>query len=259
VENYRTEEEQLESLRRWWDDNGRSTIAAVVIALAVGVGWQGWKGHRQEQREAASDLYQSLLQNLGDEHSGEPGGAAAALAGQLKADFGGSTYAQFAALQLARLAVERKALDEAEAELRWVLGHADQGSDTARVARLRLARVLAAAGEAEQALSILGEVDEGPYRASYALARGDILLGLDRREEARAAYEAALMLSAAQPGQLGSATLRQKLQSLSPVPPQPVDGAADAGSAPAGPASVEPEQAPAESGGAVPPGDAADE
>ena len=34
MEQYRTEEEQVEALRKWWDENGRSTVIAVIIALA---------------------------------------------------------------------------------------------------------------------------------------------------------------------------------------------------------------------------------
>ena len=47
MEEYRTEEEQVEALRRWWDENGRSTIAAIVIALSVGFGWQAWKSNEE--------------------------------------------------------------------------------------------------------------------------------------------------------------------------------------------------------------------
>ena len=49
MEPYNTEEEQVEALRRWWDENGRSTIAAIVIALAAGFGWQAWQKHDQGQ------------------------------------------------------------------------------------------------------------------------------------------------------------------------------------------------------------------
>ena len=34
MEEYRTEEEQVEALRRWWNENGRSTIVAIIVALA---------------------------------------------------------------------------------------------------------------------------------------------------------------------------------------------------------------------------------
>ena len=226
MEAYRTEEEQLEQLRRWWNDNGRSTVVAIIVALAIGFGWQGWKQYGESQREGASDLYQRMLQAFGAPAiSPEQRNIALQLAEQLKTDFGSTTYAQFAALQLARAAVADNDLAEAQAQLRWVLGQADKNSDVARVTQLRLARVLAAAGEADQALGILDEGDPGPYRGSYALARGDILLSLGRRDEAKEAYSAALRLAAADQGGIDLAVLQQKLQALSPAPVKPVEDA----------------------------------
>jgi len=224
VDQYRTEEEQVEALRRWWDENGKSTIAAIIIALSVGFGWQTWKSNDQQQRENASDIYQAMLQAMGaGDASAEQGLAGIDLAERLKADYSGSTYAQFAALHLARLAVTNNDLSEAEAQLRWVLGKADRGSDTALVAQMRLARVVASSGDTDQALAILQEVGEGPYQASYAVARGDILLALGRNDEARVAYNQALMLAASSQGQIDMPALEQKLQSLNPVPARTID------------------------------------
>ena len=232
MEVYRTEEEQVEQLRRWWDENGRSTIVAIIVALGVGFGWQGWKHYNESQQEGASDLYQRMLQAFSAPAiSPEQRTIALQLAEQLKLDFSGSTYAQFAGLQLARAAVDGNDLAEAQAQLRWVLGQADKNSDVARVAQLRLARVLAAAGEPDQALGILEQGGEGPYKGSYAVARGDILLSMGRRDEAREAYQAALMLAAADQGGVNLVVLQQKLQALSPVPVQLIEDADDAGPA----------------------------
>jgi predicted negative regulator of RcsB-dependent stress response len=228
VDQYRTEEEQVEALRRWWDENGKSTIAAIVIALSVGFGWQAWKANVQRQQENASDIYQAMLQAMGSgDASAEQASAGIGLAQQLKADYGGSTYAQFAALHLARIAVDNKDLPEAEAQLRWVLGKADRGSDVALVAQMRLARVVASSGDTDQALAILQEVDEGPYQASYAVARGDILLALGRDDDARVAYNQARMLAGSGQGQINMPALEQKLQSLNPVPASTFGAAAE--------------------------------
>jgi predicted negative regulator of RcsB-dependent stress response len=139
------------------------------------------------------------------------------LAEQLKADYSSSTYAQFAALHLAAMAVQDNSLSEAEAQLRWVLGKASSGSDIAQIAQLRLARVLASSGDTDQALAILAG-EEGSFSASYAIARGDVLLGAGRTGEARDAYTQALALSAGAGGNLQ--VLQQKVQSLTPVPPK---------------------------------------
>ena len=38
----RTEEEQLEAIKRWWKENGTSLIAGVAIAAAGVFGWNAW-------------------------------------------------------------------------------------------------------------------------------------------------------------------------------------------------------------------------
>ena len=229
MDQYRTEEEQVEALRRWWDENGRSTIAAIVVAVAVGFGWQAYKSNDQQKQENASDLYQSMLKGIAQTGAtAEQEEAVVDIAEQLKDDYSGSTYAQFAALHLASRAVGDNDLAEAEAQLRWVLGKAAKGSDTAEVAQLRLARVLAAAGDADQALAILAQAGEGPYQASYAVARGDILLMQGREEEAREAYANARILAGDAQGQVNLPSLEQKMQSLMPVPARSIDMAGQA-------------------------------
>ena len=217
MEEYRTEEEQVEALRRWWNENGRSTIVAIIVALGVGFGWQGWKSQQQGQQEQASNIYQALLKAVGAAEDPEQRQLGISLVEQLKTDYAGTTYAQFAALHMAAIAVTDGNLAEAEAQLRWVLGKASAGSDTAQVAQMRLARVLAAAGDTEQALAIL-EDDGGSYQASYAAARGDILLVAGRNDEAREAFKQALALSASGGAGVNLPALQQKLQSLTPVP-----------------------------------------
>jgi predicted negative regulator of RcsB-dependent stress response len=219
VEQYRTEEEQVEALRRWWNENGKSTVAVIVIALAAGLGWQAWQRESGNQREQASDLYQALLR-ANDTPAPSSGPQGVELAERLKTEFSGSSYAQFAALQLAAMAVQDGNLAEAEAQLRWVLGKAASGSDTAQVAQLRLARVVAAAGNTDQALDILTKADPGAYAASYALAQGDILLAASRNDEARDAYTRAMTAAGSGSPGVNLVVLQQKLQSLTPIPPQ---------------------------------------
>lgn len=210
MESYRTEEEQVEALKGWWKENGRGILIGVVLALGLGFGWQGWQKSQQLAAENASVLYQQMLQALAleEEQGAEP---AKALAARLKDEHRGTTYAQFAALHLARLAVGDKQLSEAETELRWVLAMASAGDDIHQAAQLRLARVLAARGESDEALAMLsGAVTD--FAASYALARGDILLELGREDEALVAYEAAA--SAIEPGSPMPETLEDKIQFL---------------------------------------------
>lgn len=219
MESYSTEEEQVEAIRRWWDENGKSTIVAIVVALSAGFGWQAWKGHEAQQGEVASSIYQSMLENLDSENRTVVQlETATDLAAQLKTEFSSTSYAQFAALHLASQAVSQDQLPEAETQLRWVLSKAGKGSDVAQVTELRLARVLAASGKADQALEILQSTGTVSYAASYAVAKGDVLLQLGRKDEARDAYTDALTLMGPEANQLNLVTLNQKLQSLNPIP-----------------------------------------
>lgn len=216
MESYRTEEEQVEAIKRWWEENGRNLIIAVAVALSLGFGWQAWQSNREEQSRAASSIYQRMLEALGSEGDTDPANARS-LAGQLKSDFGSSPYARFAVLHLARLAVEDGDLSRAETELRWVVSKADKSSDIYQVAQLRLARVTAAQGNVEQALAILEDGTDTAYAGAYALARGDILMAADRQEEARDAYAVAQL---SVEGDQLPPVLSQKLEHLNPVAPR---------------------------------------
>jgi predicted negative regulator of RcsB-dependent stress response len=226
VDSYRTEEEQVEALRRWWDENGKSVIAGIIIALGVSGGWQYWQSYSKSQAESASSLYQDMLQNAsGVELSDEQRSRALDTAEALKSGFGNSAYAQFAALHMARLAVEVGELEVAEAELRWILTDSRPGPDVKAVTQQRLARILAARGEGDQALAMLESADS-PYATSYAMSRGDILMQMGRTDEARLAYEQARLLAATADRPLNLAQLEQKLQVLSPVPARELPAAA---------------------------------
>lgn len=214
MEEYRTEEEQVEALRRWWQENGRSIVTAIVIALAAAFGWQAWQSHQEQTQEQASNTYQALLRALGAPGSASDSPLAGELAEQLKGEYSSTTYAQFAAMHMAAKQVNEGKLEDAEANLRWVLGKSAVGSDMAQIAQLRLARVLAAAGETDQALAILDESDPGPYAASYAAAIGDAQFAAGNNTAARDAYIQALALLGGADTGLSPSSLQQKIQSL---------------------------------------------
>jgi predicted negative regulator of RcsB-dependent stress response len=220
VDTFRTEEEQVEALRRWWDDNGRSTLIAIVIALAASFGWQGWKQHQVQQAESASIRYEELLeatQQSGDESQLT---TIRHLAEELKSSYSGSVYAQFASLHLARMAVMENDLESAEHELRGVLTM-NPPAEVRVLAELRLARVVAARGNPQGGMEILNTAEVGAYEPAYAEARGDMYVQMGQAELAVQAYENALGLAAAA-GVGASESLQLKLQSLTPVPAREV-------------------------------------
>lgn len=193
----RTEEEQLQALKAWWQENGKSLVLGVGLAIALVLGWQGWQARQQQQAATASALYQNLteaaqLQAMSTEDDSQYA-TAQHLAEQLKTDFADTTYARYAGLLLAAMHVQQKAFVEAQAELDWVLSASDELDSIKRVATLRKAALMQQQGDAEAALSVVQGLDAGSFEAEKQELLGDLYLSLGQREQARGAYDAALL------------------------------------------------------------------
>ena len=187
----RTEEEQLESLKEWWSKNGKSMIIGVAVAVAGIGGWKAWESHQISTAETASQLYSELNQVVMNATGDERQQQADLIIDRLTSEFGNSVYSDYARLFAARLAVERDALDEAQAHLRSTL-------DTTKidaielVVRLRLARILNSQEKLDEALSLLDVADAGGFTTEFQSLRGDLLMSKGDALKAREAYQRAL-------------------------------------------------------------------
>lgn len=182
-----SDDDELAGLKDWWQRNGKPLVAGGALALIAVFGWQAWQKYQSNQAQGASIVYQQLLESALTP-SGQPDAAkVATLAGQLKSDFGGTQYAQYGSLFVAKVAVEAGKLDDAAAELRSVVDK--PANDTlGELARQRLARVLAAQDKADEGLKLLeGDADQA-YLASREELKGDLLVKLGRTDDAHAAY-----------------------------------------------------------------------
>lgn len=187
------DEEQLETLKRWWSQNGVPILSAVVLVGGGWFGWQFWQDSRTENAAEASHLYAGMLQQLAtyEEAGAEDGSRVAASAQTLKDLHGKNQYGRYAGLVLARLAVDDGDLDAAAGQLRWVVDSArDPG--LAHLASLRLARVEAARGNDTEALALLQVAVPEPLMSLYAELEGDIHLRRGDGAAASAAYRRAL-------------------------------------------------------------------
>lgn len=190
--DYRTEEEQIELLKKWWAENGRSTVAGVVIALLGYLSWAGWTSHRQSRIEAAADLYQQLSFVPPGQDPAAYKAKALEIAGQIKADYPETTYAAFAALHLASDRVAKGDLPGAREMLEWALAQKPEAS-LEPVIRIRLGQVLYAAADYEAALKVLDAVGSvEAWRAASEELRGDIRQAQQQPDKARESYQAAL-------------------------------------------------------------------
>jgi len=106
-------------------------------------------------------------------------------------NYSGTPYASLTALTLSKLALDKSDYTSAAAQLRWILDNSgDAGLQ--HVARLRLARVVAAENKPDLALSLLNESDTSGFTTLYQETRGDILLQQGKAEEAATEYSKAL-------------------------------------------------------------------
>ena len=190
------DDEQVEALKRWWAENGRSTLIAVVLAVGGTLGWQQYQGWSEQQRELASDAWSSALVKLDSADSAQQDEGLAGAARVIE-DYPGTTYARFAALKLAAIAVQNENLTDAEKWLRQALASGAQADELGQLIQLRLARVLVASGDESAALKILSQQSQA-YGVSYATARGDLHLAAGRPKDALAAYREARAASLAE-------------------------------------------------------------
>ncbi|QZI71902.1 tetratricopeptide repeat protein [Pseudomonas protegens] len=185
-----TEDEQLAELKDWWQRNGKPLVTGGLLALVIVFGWQAWHKYQNNQSQGASVLYQQLLETTLTP-DGKPDAARVAdLAGKLNSEFGGTAYAQYGNLFVAKVAVDTGKLDDAAAQLKAVLDK-PASSALGEVARQRLAQVLAAQNKADEALKLLeGDADKA-FLATREELKGDLLVQLGRVDEAHAAYQKA--------------------------------------------------------------------
>ncbi|HVP08661.1 MAG TPA: tetratricopeptide repeat protein [Burkholderiales bacterium] len=181
------EQEQLAQLRGWWKDNG-TTIAAVLLAVAVGAaGWQGWRYWQAKQASEAAALYDGLVKAMqaGDAKALRDSG------GTLVESYPRTLYASMGALAAARFHFERGELKDARAQLQWVTERSPS-EELRDVARLRLAGVLLDDKAYDEALALLGAKHAEAMAAQYAALKGDVLVAKKQPAEAKAAYRLAI-------------------------------------------------------------------
>jgi predicted negative regulator of RcsB-dependent stress response len=100
-------------------------------------------------------------------------------------------YAVDSALMMAKVAVDQGQLEEAAAELSWVMDK--KGKDPiGLVARLRLAQVQYAQADYTAALATLTAADAAEFNSAYEELRGDIYSAMADHEQAQQAYQLAL-------------------------------------------------------------------
>lgn len=186
-----SDEEQVQALKRWWDENGTSLILTLGLGIAALVGWNWWQASQKAEVEQSFGEFQVLISQLDEvEQSPQDEVKIAALdyqAQQIMENFPNSYYASFAAFLRAKQAVADEDYDAAIEELQWVR---EQQSDNevGLIATLREAQAHFAKGDGEQALSLLDVADAESFAPAFEELKGDVLMSLERYQDAHLAY-----------------------------------------------------------------------
>jgi predicted negative regulator of RcsB-dependent stress response len=211
MEDYLTEEERVEALKRWWKENARSVFVGIGFGALIVAGWNIWQTRQQQQSEQASTVFDQLLKADEEKHPD----AALKLGERLVEEFPSSSYAVYGRLFAAKYKAEQGDLAGAKGLLLTLLANS-KDDNVRHLARLRAGQVMLSLNEEEDALKLIEAPEAklgGSYQALYAELKGDLLMSLKRDDEARAAYQ-----QARQAGQV-SPLMELKLQDLAAPKP----------------------------------------
>lgn len=181
------EYEQGEQVRKWVKENGIAVVVGVALALALIFGWRQWQTHQKNTEAQAASQF-TVVQNAMQANNKQALGAAL---GDLQKNYAKTPYAAFASAAAAEYEVGKDDLKQAAQNLQWAVAHSKQPA-LQDLFSLRLARVLLAQDQAQQALTVLEKIPAGDFTAVAAELRGDALLKLGRADAARTAYQDAL-------------------------------------------------------------------
>jgi predicted negative regulator of RcsB-dependent stress response len=179
-------QEQLDALKAFWKTYGNLITWLLILALGAYAGWNGWQYWQRDQGIKAGAMFDEL------ERAAQAGDAdkAGRIFADMKERFARTAIAQQGALLAARSQFDKGQVDAAKATLIWAAENAVE-DEMRTVARLRLAALQADAKQYDEAIKSLDAAKAPAFEGLVADRRGDILMLQGKKNDARAAYQAA--------------------------------------------------------------------
>lgn len=204
MEIYQTEEQQVEAIKGYWEENGNMIIAGIVLGFAGFIGFNYYKDSKLTNELAISNSYQTLI-----EESVTDKKAFSENAEKFINENSTTSYASLTALALAKEAASTQDWASAESQLTAAIASAPTDGIKG-IASLRLARVQIQLEQYEKAFDTLAKPLPESFTAAVEEIKGDIYLLQDKKELARNAYQVAI----ASDGLASSPSLQMKLDDL---------------------------------------------
>ena len=201
---YQTEEQQVEAIKGYWEKNGNTIIAGIVLGFAGFIGFNFYQDNKLEQELALSDSYQALLAESEKDAEAFTADGQAFVQANAK-----SSYASLMALSLAKQAATHKDWAQVQQQLTLAIEKAPTDGIKA-IASLRLARVQVQLEQYSEALATLAKPLPESFTAAVEEIKGDTYVLQGKKELARNAYQVAI----AADGLTTSPALQMKLDDL---------------------------------------------
>lgn len=187
---YLSDKEQAQLLKDLWKKYGTTILLAIVVFMAVNVSWRYWLQYRTQQHERSSILFSQMTTAQTQNKKAE----ATLFATNLMKNFPRSAYASFAAMMLAKDAVNNHNLIEAKTNLNWVIRHSWK-KEFSELAKIRLAKVLIADNSPQDAFNLLQKDTNKLYLPAKYEIMGDALVAQHKEQDAVGFYQKALDLT----------------------------------------------------------------
>jgi predicted negative regulator of RcsB-dependent stress response len=187
AEEYLTDDEQLEAVKRAFTEYAPWILGGVVLGVG---GWFGIQYYRSHQNALAMQAAEQFTQMTAALQVNDPKKSLQIADGLIK-NFPSSPYADQAQLTIARIDVESGKSADALAPLTQVMNNS-KDTELKQVARLRLARVLIDQGKPDDAIKTLAEGTPGSFAGRYHEVHGDALYAKKDIPGAVAEYNLAL-------------------------------------------------------------------
>ena len=179
------EEQEINQLKDWWKENGKTIIVAFILGVGGMFGWRYWQAHQAEQIAQASAQYDALIYSAQQDEQAKKSNIEQFVQANSK-----TAYAVFALLDEAKKATEKQDFAAAEVNLNQALTQSQDEVLTSIVA-LRLSAVQFQLGQLDNALTTLNQVKGESFNARKALLTGDIQVAKGDKIAAKNSFDQA--------------------------------------------------------------------
>lgn len=190
INEYETEDQQVEALKKWWKENGTSLIVGLFVGVSALFGYRYYVEQNNAHAVHASDLYMQVMLSAASRTTDDK---TVDFQNELINKYSDTPYASLSALALAKIEYEKDDADGAAAQLELALKHANDDV-IKQIASLRLASIYLEQKKYDEAMSLLDKEHDAAFDAQYEELKGDLFSARGEIAEARVAYDKAISL-----------------------------------------------------------------